>query len=35
MDKDYFVFAGILAGVGIPVTLMILVARGIIDTPFT
>ena len=35
MNKDYFVLAGILIGVGIPVVLMILVQRGIIETPFT
>ena len=35
MDKDYWVLAGILIGVGIPVALMVLVERGIIETPFT
>ena len=36
MDKrDSLVLAGILVGTGIPLMLMILVANGIIDTPFT
>lgn len=36
MDKrDGLVLAGILTGAGIPVILMMLVANGIIDTPFT
>ena len=35
MNKDYLVLAGILIGVGIPVTLMVLVERGMIETPFT
>ncbi len=36
MDKrDILVLAGIVVGTGIPVMLMMLVANGIIDTPFT
>jgi hypothetical protein len=35
MDKrDGMVLAAILIGVGIPVTLMFLVAEGVISTPF-
>jgi len=35
LDKrDGLVLVGILIGTGIPVTLMVLVANGIIDTPF-
>lgn len=34
MNKDVFVLAGILISVGIPVALMILVERGIINNPF-
>jgi len=36
LDKrDSLVLAGILVGTGIPVILMVLVANGIIDTPFS
>lgn len=34
MDKDRLVFAGILVGVGIPLTLMALLANGFINNPF-
>ena len=34
MNKDRLVFAGILVGVSIPLTLMVLLANGYFENPF-